>query len=136
MLPAILALIVGIVFIFASTLIGKEGKRVEEKGIATVGVVTGFHTLDGGDVRIDVHFTDADGVERSGRSQQFSRTYDRYKVGDSISIKYITEKKLGMNTVTLRVMDDQMKESGAMVATMIKGLGIVFIVLGVLSLFL
>ena len=136
MIPCILAIIVGAFFLFVPSLLGKTERKVEQYGITTVAQVMGFRPIEGGDVSIAVRFVDENGVEHTGSSQQFSGRYDKYQVGDSIRIKYLQEKKMGMDTITIRVMDDQLKESGAKLGLVFKFLGIAFIVLGVVSLFI
>ena len=136
MIPCILAIIVGAFFLFVPSLLGKTERKVEQYGIATMAQVMGFRTIEGGDVSIVVRFVDDSGIEHTGSSQQFTGRYDKYQVGDSIQIKYLQEKKMGMDTITIRVMDGQLKESGNKLQVIFKFLGIAFIVLGVASLFI
>lgn len=136
MIPCILAIIVGVFFLCVPSLLGKTERKVEQYGISAMAQVMGFRTIEGGDVSIVVRFTDEYGVEHTGSSQQFSGRYDYYRVGDPIQIKYLQEKKLGMDTITIRVMDDQLKESGAMMGKVFKFLGMVFLALGIVFMFI
>ena len=135
MIPCIMAIIVGLFFLWVPTLLGKTERKVEQYGISTVAQVMGFRTIEGGDVSIAVRFTDEYGVEHTGSSQQFTGNYEKYRIGDPIRIKYVQEKKLGMDTITIRVIDDQLKESGAKVAKVFKFLGMAFLALGIVFLF-
>ena len=109
---------------------------MEQYGIPTVAQVMGYRPIEGGDVRIAVRFTDECGVEHTGSSQQFSGKYEYYRIGDPIQIKYLQEKKLGMDAITIRVMDERLHESGAKVGMVFKFLGIAFLALGIVCLFL
>ena len=136
MIPCIMAIVVGVFFLWVPSLLNKTERKVEQYGISTMAHVMGFRTIEGGDVSIAVRFVDEHGVEHTGSSQQFSGRYDKYQVGDSIQIKYLQEKKMGMDTIIIRVIDDQLKESGSKVNLVFKFLGIAFLALGILSLFI
>lgn len=135
MIPCIMAIIVGLFFVWVSSLLGKTENAVEKYGISTTAQIIGFRTIEGGDVSIVVRFTDEQGVERTGGSQQFSGSYDPYQVGDFVQVKYLQKKKLGMDTVTIRLVDDHLKESGPKVAMVLKWLGLGFLALGIIFLF-
>lgn len=134
MLPGIILLLAGVIFIVAARAAAGGERRTAQEGIATTGVITGINPVEGGSVRFAIRFTDENGVERTGQSQQFSRTYDRYSVGDSIAIRYTLKTTMGMETVRIRVADDSMKEAGGFILGVLKGMGIVFILLGVFML--
>lgn len=136
MIPCIMAIIVGVFFLWIPSLFGRADRKVEQYGIPTVAQVMGYRLIEGGDVRIAVRFTDEYGVEHTGSSQQFSGKYEYYRIGDPIQIKYLQEKKLGMDAITIRVMDERLHESGAKVGMVFKFLGIAFLALGIVCLFL
>ena len=131
MLPGIILLLAGVIFIVAARAAAGGERRTVQEGIVATGVITGINAVEGGSVRFVIRFTDENGVERTGQSQQFSRTYDRYAVGDSIAIRYTLKKTAGLETVRIRVTDDSMKEAGGFILGALKGLGFLFILLGI-----
>ncbi len=135
MIPCIMAVIVGLFFLWVPSLLGKNQRKAEQYGIPATGYIMGVNVIEGGDTRYAIRFTDASGNERSGQSQQLSRTNNKYKVGDTIDIKYVVEKTMGLETVVIRVTDPELKESGTMVKAVLRSLGIVFVVLGIVFLF-
>ena len=135
MIPCIMAVIVGLLFLWVPSLLGKSQRKVEQYGIPATGYIMGVNVIEGGDTRYAIRFTDASGNERSGQSQQFSRTNHKYIVGDTIDIKYVTEKTMGLETVVIRVIDPELKESGTVVKNVLRILGIVFVALGIVFLF-
>ena len=132
MIPGIIFIIVGILFLWIGSVYGKKRDTVAREGIPAVGKVTGIETLEGGDIQFEIRFTDHNGIVRTGRSQQFDRTYGRYGLGDSISIRYLIVKTMGIEAVRVHVEDQQMKQGGTMAKLMLKIIGVVLIVFGVI----
>lgn len=131
MIPGLIFIVVGMLFLWIGSVYGKKRDAVAGEGIPTVGKVTAIETLEGGDIQFEITFTDLDGVVRTGRSQQFDKTYGRYGLGDSISIRYLIVKTMGMKAVRIHVEDQQMKQGGTLAKAMLKIMGVILIVFGV-----
>lgn len=135
MIQIILCAVCATIFFVIAYSIQHKSDFNESNSYVTVGTIKGIDMVQGGAVRYNIKFTDLNGIERTGYSQQFAHTKGKRCVGDSVDIKYTITQRFGLDAIKIRIQDENLKEDGAKVATVLVVIGAIFTVFFIVSVF-